>query len=196
MHVKPGTRLRWSFVSFDDTFTRGVNVYRVDDETTGPDTQFYASKDWDAGDKPIGSADWISGGGGQYTWQVPVDAPATLYEGALRIPRVVQDYCYDQPLNPGNYSVSTLLREVRDVLQTTMIEEHDARRSSRPLHVDVLFHAAENRFTFLSDDADTEGDFAIVLADPSLAALLGFEPGTHVCDEDGEIQSTCTPHSI
>jgi len=174
-NVKPGTRLRWSYAKKPSSTTelyRGVNVYR-DDNTTF----FYASQDANA--ESI-SPSWSSlDGGTTYSWQVPLDAPATLYEGIDRIPRNVEDYRFDQPLTPGHYTVATLLTAMLDILTTTMTDTH----------VDVMFHAAENRFTILSEEA-RQADLAIVLTDPSLATLLGFEPGTHVCDDNGEVKST------
>lgn len=171
MNVKPGTRLRWSFAERDnaDSFFRGTNVYR------DAVAYFYPSSDLDA--TPLASV-WSRDSTDKFFWRVPLDAPATIYEGDERTPRTVLDYRYDEPLEPGHYSVSTLLTAVLDVLVTTMVE-----------HADVMFHAAENRFTFVSDDARV-ADFAIVLADPSLAAVLGFEPGTHACDDQGRIKST------
>ena len=175
MNVKPGTRLRWSFAERGnpDAFFRGTNVYR------DAIVDFYPSSDLDATALPSGWTQVDVDGSTENSWQVPLDAPATIYEGAERTPRAVLDYRYDEPLEPGHYSVSTLLTAVLDVLVTTMVEQH----------ADVMFHAAENRFTFVSDDARV-ADFAIVLADPSLAAVLGFEPGTHACDDQGRIKST------
>jgi hypothetical protein len=167
-NVKPGTRLRWSYAETSNLY-RGVNVYSDTDTTS-----FYASQDT--------TADSISSwskNGSTYSWQVPLDAPATLYEGSERTARNVEDYRYDVPLTPGHYTVATLLTAMLDILTTTMTSTH----------VDVMFHAAENRFTILSEEAG-RADLAIVLTDPSLAALLGFEPGTHVCDENGEVKST------